>query len=99
MSGSLKTSSSVKKPKFPAPKTENALNQIMLQQKDVPFIGELAQPHFADVLWRETQKLRIPSFYSYIMYSSQVSSGTMLDFYHLSNMILGSCLREQHAQQ
>ena len=40
------------------------------------------------------KKVRIPSFYSCTMSSSQVSSDTMLDFYHLSNMILGSYLRE-----
>ena len=64
------------------------------RQKDAPFNGGSSQPPFSDGLWRETQKLRIPSSYSCIVSSSQVSSNTMLDLYHLSNMILGSYLRE-----
>ena len=34
-------------------KTENAQNQILLRQKDVPWRGELAQPSFAENMWRE----------------------------------------------
>ena len=69
-------------------KTENAQNQILLRQKDAPFNGGSTQPHFADRLWRETQKIRILSFRSYTMSFSQVSSDTMLDFYHLSQYYL-----------
>ena len=63
-----------------ASKTENAWNRIPLRQKDVPFKEESAQHTFADGLWREKQKLRIPSFYSCTMSSSQVISDTMLYF-------------------
>ena len=80
MPGSHKYSSSVKIPNFPHQKLKNAWNQILLRQKDVPFNGELDQTHFADDLWRETQKVRIHSFCSYTMSSSQVSSDPMLDF-------------------
>ena len=86
MQVSLKNSFSVESPNFRI-ETENARNRIPLRQKDAPFNGELAQNTFVDGLWRETQKLRIPSFYNYTMSSSQVSSDTMLDFYALSNMI------------
>ena len=75
---------------MPAAKDENAQNQILLRQKDVPFNGELAQPPFANGLWRETEKVRSPSFCSCTVSSSQVSSDTMLDFYHLDSIILGS---------
>ena len=97
MLGSLKNPIYVKIPNYRCigmSKTKNAWIQILLRQKDVPFNGELSQPPFADDLWRETQKVRSPSFYSYIISSSQVISDTMLYFYHLGNMILGSYLRE-----
>ena len=42
MLGSLKNSSYVKILNFPQQKTENAQNQILLRQKDVPFNGESA---------------------------------------------------------
>ena len=70
-----------------ASKTKNARNRIPLRQKDAPFNGGLSQPPFDDDLWRETKKIRSPSFCSCTMSSSQVSSDTMLDFYHLINMI------------
>ena len=44
--------------------TKNAQNQILLRQKDAPFNVELAYHPFADGLWRETQKVRSPRFYS-----------------------------------
>ena len=47
----------------------------------------------------ERQKVRGLKFCSCTMSFSQVISDTMLDFYHLSNMILASYLREYHAQQ
>ena len=84
MLGSLKNSSSVKNPNFPHQKTENARNRISLRQKDAPFNGQSAQHNSADGLWRETQKVGSPRFYSCTMYSSQVRSDTMLDFYHSS---------------
>ena len=83
MMGSLKNSTSMKIPNFRCSgmsKTENAHNQILLREKDAPFNGELAQPPFADDLWRETQKVRIPSFWSCTMSSSQFGFDTMLDF-------------------
>ena len=75
-------------------KLKNAQNQILLQPKDAPFNGGSAQTPFADGLWRDTQKLRSSSYCSYTVSSSQVSSDTMLDFYQLDSMILGSYLRE-----
>ena len=87
MLGSLKNSSFAKIPNFLQQKLKNAQNQILLRQKDAPFNGELAQSLFVDGLWRETQKVIIPSFSNCIVSSSQVSSDTMLDFYHLINMI------------
>ena len=87
-------------------KTENARNRISLRQKDAPFNGESAQHTFVDGLWRETQKVRRPSFCSYTMSSSQVSSDTMLDFIiQASIMILGSlteritCTAIKHKRQ
>ena len=38
-------------------KIENAHNQILLRQKNVPWGGELVQPYFAENLWREIQKV------------------------------------------
>ena len=64
-------------------KIENAQNQILLRQKDAPWRGESAQPSFAENLWREIQKVGSPSFRSCTVSSSQVSSDTMLDLYHL----------------
>ena len=83
MPGSLKHSSSVRSPNFLHQKLKNVWNRIPLQQKDAPFNGELAYHTFADGLWRETKKVRSPSFFSCTSYS-QVSSNTMLYFYHSS---------------
>ena len=94
MLGSLKNSSSVKIHNFPQQKLKNAQNQILIQHKDAPFNGELAQPPFTDGLWRETQKLRSPRFRNCTVYSSQVSSDTMLEFYQFDSIILGSYMRE-----
>ena len=80
--GSLKNSSSVKIPNFLQQKLKNARNQILLRQKDTPFNGELSYLSFADGFCRETEKLRSPSFYSCTVSCSQVSSDTMLYFYH-----------------
>ena len=91
---SLKNSSFVRSRNFLHQKTENNQNRILLRQKDAPFNGESSQHTFVDGLWRETQKVGSPSFCSCTMYSSQVSSDTMLDFYHLRNIILGSYMRE-----
>ena len=83
MLGSLKNFSYVKIPNFAHQKRKNPQNQIMLRLKDALFNGELAYPYFANGLWRETQKVRIRSFHSCIVSSSQVSSDTMLGFYQL----------------
>ena len=71
-------------------KTENAQNQILLRQKDATWGGELAQTSFAENMWREIQKVGSPSSRSCTVSSSHVSSDTMLDFYHLDSIILGS---------
>ena len=87
-------------------KTENARNQIPLRQKDAPFNGESDQHNFANGLWRETKKLRISSFCSCTISSSQVSFDTMLDFIIQARiMILGSltqritCTAIKHKRQ
>ena len=92
MPGSLKNYL-LQKALISASKIENARNRIPVRQKDAPFNGESAQHTFVDGLWRDTQKVRIPRFYSCTVSSSQVISDTMLYFYHLSNIILGSYLR------
>ena len=57
-------------------------------------VGELIQHNFAENIWRKIHKVGSHSFCSCTMSSSQVISNTMLYFYHLSNMILGSYVRE-----
>ena len=84
MLGSLKNSTSVKSPNFlcsDRSKNENARNQILTRQKDVPFNGELSYPPFADDMWRYIEKIRSPSFCRCIVSSSQVSSDIMLYFF------------------
>ena len=61
-------------------KTENTQNQILLRQKNAPQGGESAQPYFTKNIWREIQKVGVPSFYRCTMSSSQVSFDSMLDF-------------------
>ena len=94
MPGSLKNSSSEKIPNFPHQKLKMPGIKFCFDKKTFPSMESYPSIPFANLLWRETQKVRIPSFYSCTVSSSQVSSDTMLDFYHLSNMILGSYLRE-----
>ena len=51
-------------------KTKKAQNWILLRPKDVPYGGELVQPSFAKNIWREIQKVGIPSFDICIVSSS-----------------------------
>ena len=71
-------------------KTKKAQNLILLRQKEAPWRGESAQPYFAENMWREIQKVGSPSFRSYTVSSSQVSSDTMLYFIIQASIILGS---------
>ena len=91
MLGSLKNSSCVKSPNFPQQWLKMPRIKFCLNKKIHPSMESYPSLLF---LWRETKKVRSPSFCSCRVSSSQVSSNTMLDFYHLVNMILGSYLRE-----
>ena len=91
MPGSLKNSSSIKNPNFPYQKLKIPGIKLCFDKKMRPSIEsypsllllmDCGDRSFADGLWRETQKVRIPSFCSCTMSSSQVSSDTMLYFYH-----------------
>ena len=94
MSGSLKNSSSVRSPNFPHQKLKMFRIEFRFDRKMRPSME--SQPNILLLMdCRERpKKVRSPSFCSCTISSSQVSSDTMLDFYHLSNMILGSYLKE-----
>ena len=80
MLGSLKNLSSTRSPNFPHGKLKTLGIEFLFDRKMCPSME--SQPSI--LLWRETQKVRIPSFYSCTISSSQVSSDTMLVFQHLS---------------
>ena len=70
------------------PKLKKTQNWILLRQKDAPLGGELFHLTFAENLWREIQKVGIPSSRSYTVSSSQVSSDTMLYFIIQASIML-----------
>ena len=55
------------------PKLKKPQNWILLQQKDVPYGGELFHLNFAENMWRKIHELGSPSSHSYTVSSSQVS--------------------------
>ena len=84
MMGSPKNSSSVRRPNFPHQKLKMLDIKFHFNRKMRPSMESQPRIFLLVDLWRETQKVRIPRFYSCTMSSSQVSSDTMLDFYHSS---------------
>ena len=94
MSGSLKNYSYVKSPNFPQQKLKMPGIKFCFDKKMHPSMESHPSILLLMDFGERPKKVRNPSFYSCIMSSSQVSSDTMLDFYNLSNMILGYYLRQ-----
>ena len=84
MLGPLKNASSIKIPNFSQQKRKMPKIKFFLDRKMHPLIESWPSLFVADGLWRENEKVIIPSVCNCTMSSSQVSSDTMLDFYHSS---------------
>ena len=70
MPGSLKNYPSVKSPSFPQKKLKMPGIEFCFDRKMRPSMESYPSIHFTDGLWRETQKVRSPSFCSCTMSSS-----------------------------
>ena len=92
---SLKNSSSVKSPNFPQQKLKIPRIKFCFNRKMCPSMESYPSLLLlVDCGKRRKKKVIIPRFHRFTVSSSHISFDTMLDFYHLSNMILGSYLRE-----